>query len=145
MGKPLNSSVFEPSVVHAGHMLALLVWDPSESRHRRAGPSTAGRVSTAPGRRHTHTHSGLAPPEGGSGAPPEARAAAPPPLSHRAAATRREPPCCARPAPPEQLPAGDGAPSRFARLNFPSCRQHLCVSPGRAAAPPPREEIKLRL
>lgn len=57
VGKPLNSSVFEPSVVHAGHMLALLVREPSESRHRRAGPGRAPRAASAPPRgAATRTH-----------------------------------------------------------------------------------------
>lgn len=38
MGKPLNSSLFEPSVTNMGHMFALFIQEPSGSRYTALGP-----------------------------------------------------------------------------------------------------------
>lgn len=51
MGKPLNSSLLEPSVTNMGHMFALFIQAPSGSRYTQPGPGRRMAQAAHRGRR----------------------------------------------------------------------------------------------
>lgn len=100
VGKPLNSSLFEPSVTNMGHMFALFIQEPSGSRYTQPGPSRAPRVPPPrPAQRSAASTSGAS----SAGAEPAPKGA---PGPRRAVPTAAPP--RGRGGTPRAFPAGSG-------------------------------------